>query len=380
MIVLEDVVQWRRHLHQNPELGFEEHDTSDFIARKLSEWGLSVRAGLAKTGVIGTLSRGSSRRTIGLRADIDALPIAEASSVPHRSLRPGKMHACGHDGHTAILLAAARSCAHNGMFDGTVHFIFQPAEENEGGAREMIKMGLFRDYPVDAIYALHNWPALRTGDCVVRDDAMMAAFATFEIIVRGKGAHGAMPEQGCDPVVSASHIVAALQTIASRNVTPLEASVISVTQVHTGDAWNVIPETATIRGTTRWFCAEIVDLIEARLTKIAEQVGAAFDCTVETTYTRRYPATINFRKCAEFVRRAVGGSSAIRVRDAKPSMAAEDFAFMLGEVPGAYIWLGAGKAGANPGLHSPHFDFNDDIIPAGVELWQTLVAHALRAS
>jgi hippurate hydrolase len=374
----EEVVRWRHHLHRHPELGFQERKTSAFIAQKLTDWGLTVQTGLAGTGVVGTLSRGLSRRTIGIRADIDALPILEASDISHRSLRPGVMHACGHDGHTAILLAAARECAAHGQFDGTVHFIFQPAEENEGGARAMVEQGLFRQFPVDAVYALHNWPALTVGTCFVGDDAMMAAFATFEIKVQGKGAHGGMPHEGHDPVVAASQIVCALQTIASRNVAPLESSVVTVTQVHAGDAWNVIPEMGIIRGTTRWFDTEVGELIERRIGKIATRVAEAFDCTAEIAYTHRYPATINHKPCAEFVRSVLDEKRILACQDAKPSMAAEDFAFMLREVPGAYVWLGAGKPGENPGLHSPYFDFNDDVIPLGIELWEAVISSALR--
>jgi hippurate hydrolase len=375
---LEDVIGWRHHLHRNPELAFEERETAAFIAQRLGEWGLSVKTGIAGTGVVGTLTRGTSSRAIGIRADIDALPIEETSGVPHRSLRPGKMHACGHDGHIVMLLAAARRCAQSVDFDGTVHFVFQPAEESEGGGREMVKAGLFRDFPMTRIYGLHNWPALPIGECVVRDDAMMAAFGTFEIEVRGRGSHGAMPHEGADPVVAASNIVGALQTIASRNVSPIEASVVSVTQIHTGDTWNVIPEVATIRGTTRWFEAAVGDLIETRMARVAASVAAAYECTAVTRYERRYPATINDRGAAEIVRATIADMPAITTRDAKPSMAAEDFAFMLEKVPGAYIWLGARKAGANPGLHSPHFDFNDAAIPYGVELWSALVAKELR--
>ncbi len=376
---LADVIAWRRELHRKPELAFEERETADFIARQLAAWGLSVKTGIAGTGVVGTLTRGSSRQAIGIRADMDALPIEEAGDIPHRSTRRGKMHACGHDGHVSMLLAAARRCAEHVSFDGTVHFIFQPAEESEGGGREMVKAGLFRDFPVSRVYGLHNWPALPVGEVVVRDDAMMAAFGTFEIEVRGRGSHGAMPHEGADPVVAAGQIVGALQTIASRNVSPVEAAVVSVTQIHTGDVWNVIPEVAVIRGTTRWFDAGVGDLIEARMASVAAKVASAFDCEATTRYERRYPATINDADAAARARAAaVAGSPAMSVRDAKPSMAAEDFAFMLHEVPGAYLWLGAQKSGANPGLHSPHFDFNDAIIPYGVGLWEALVARELR--
>ncbi|RJL16402.1 M20 aminoacylase family protein [Paracoccus siganidrum] len=376
--LIAQAVEWRRQLHRNPELGFQEHQTADFIAARLAEFGYEVRRGLGRTGVVGSLTKGSGNRAIGIRADIDALPITEASGAEWASGNPGKAHACGHDGHTAVALAAARLLADT-PFDGTVRFIFQPAEENEGGGRAMVEDGLFADCPVDAVYALHNWPGLPPGTLVARDREMMAAFGTFEIRVIGQGAHGAMPHEGADTLLAVSQLVSALQSITSRNVSPLASAVVSVTQIHGGDAWNVLPETAVIRGTTRWFDPAIGDLIETRLRKLAASVADGFGCTAEIVYERRYPSTLNTPENAALVRRvaAAGGFSVV---DAPPSMAAEDFAFMLNEVPGCYFWMGAGReTGDNPGLHSPRFDFNDALIPLAVGFWLDLALAELRA-
>lgn len=372
-----EAIGWRHALHRRPETAFEEHETARFIADKLAEWGYEVRTGHGRTGVVGSLTRGASPRAIGIRADMDALPIREASGVAYASEIDGKMHACGHDGHVSMALAAARACARLD-FDGTVRFIFQPAEENEGGGRLMVEDGLFRDLPVDAVYGLHNWPGLDIGACVARDDAMMAAFAVFEIEVTGRGAHGAMPHEGADPVVASAQIVSALQTIASRNVSPLQSAVVSVTQMHGGDAWNVIPEKMIIRGTTRWFDAEVGKTIASRMEAIACAVAQGFGCTAQLHYDERYPATINAPDHARFIRElAASPELGLDVVDAAPSMAAEDFAFMLNERPGCYFWLGGRREGNNPGLHSPHYDFNDKILPIGANFWIKLVKTAL---
>jgi amidohydrolase len=368
-----EAVSWRHHLHRNPELAFEEHETSIFVARMLDSFGLKVSTGLANTGVVGTLSRGTSGRSIGIRADMDALPIEELGHVPYKSLRPGKMQACGHDGHVALLLAAARACAESGRFDGTIHFIFQPAEENEGGARRMVEGGLFQKFPCDAVYALHNWPGLPVGSCVARDGAMMAALGTFEIVIYGAGSHGAMPHEGVDPIVAACALGTSLQTIVSRNVSPLEPAVLSITQIHAGETWNVIPPSCVLRGTTRWFDNAVGDLMESRLTDLANSVVNGFGCKATVHYDRRYPPTINDAAEAAFIRSVVGAQTKIRVETTSPSMAAEDFAFMLEARPGCYLWLGSGRDGANPGLHSPYFDFNDKVIPHGVNLWRRVV-------
>lgn len=376
--LLAEAVSWRRHLHRHPELAFGERQTADFVAAQLERAGLEVHRGLAGTGVVGTLTRGTGRRSIGIRADMDALPIREESGAPHVSSVPGVMHACGHDGHTAIALAAARICAGLPDLDGTVHFIFQPAEENEGGGRRMVEEGLFKSFPCDSIYALHNWPGLPVGTCVARDGTMMAAFGTFEIVIRGRGAHGAMPHAGTDAILTAVQVVSALQSIVSRNVDPLQSAVVSVTQIRGGDTWNVLPDECLIRGTTRWFDAKTGDCLEERMTQLANSVAAGFGCTARVKYERRYPPTINDPASAQLVRE-VAGAIRLNVVDSPPTMGGEDFAFMLQAVPGCYLWLGAGRAGDNPGLHSPRYDFNDDILPEGVELWVSLVRRCLAA-
>lgn len=374
---LEEALRWRHHLHANPELGFQEIETARFIAERLAEWGYTVRTGYGRTGVVGTLTKGTSRKALGVRADMDALPITEETNAAYASRTAGVMHACGHDGHVTVALAAARELSRE-SFDGTVHFIFQPAEENEGGARAMVEDGLFRDFPMDAVLGMHNWPALPVGTLVARDDQMMAAFGIFEVQVIGRGAHGAMPHEGADPVLAASQIVSALNTIASRNVSPLQASVVSVTQIHGGDAWNVIPERVLIRGTTRWFDANVGDTLQARLEQVTRSVAEGFGCRAKIDYQRRYPATINNTEVAAMVRSQAAAVN-LQVIDAAPSMAAEDFAFMLNEKPGCYFWLGAARTtGDNPGLHSPRFDFNDAIIPFAVEMWRSTTMRYLQ--
>ena len=369
---------WRRHLHMHPELAFKEFQTADFVAAQLSHFGLSVHRGLANTGVVGTLTRGSSRRSIGIRADMDALPIQERSSAAHASRTVGVMHACGHDGHVAMALAAARLCAQIPDLDGTVHFIFQPAEEAEGGGRRMVEEGLFQLFPCDAVYALHNWPSLPVGTCVARDGAMMAALALFEIEVCGRGGHGAMPHQTDDPVLAACHIVAALQSIVSRNVSPLQAAVVSATQVHGGEAWAATPDSCTIRGTTRWLDDDVGEALEARMRMLATSIAAAFGCEARINYARRFPATVNDPAAAHLIRNvATAAPLHLDLKDVGPSMASEDFAFMLRALPGCYLWLGAAPAGSCPGLHSPRYDFNDEILPIGAGLWVSLVRKSL---
>ncbi len=374
---IEEAVRWRRDLHRHPELAFQERRTSDFVARQLGEWGYRVERGYGQTGLVGTLRKGLSQRAIGIRADMDALPIAEDTGLPHASATAGVMHACGHDGHVSMALAAARAAADRD-FDGTVHFIFQPAEENEAGARFMIEDGLFRNHAMDAVYGLHNWPALAPGHLVARPDRMMAALGTFEIVITGRGSHGAMPHEGADPVVAASQVVGALQTIASRNISALEPAVVSVTQIHAGNTWNVIPEQVTLRGTTRWFDDAIGATIGRRMEAVAASIAEGLGCSARTSHVARYPATVNDPACAAIVRETAAHVAGITVTDAAPSMAAEDFAFMLREKPGCYFWLGSARDGENPGLHSPRFDFNDDILPLGASMWVALIGDALR--
>jgi len=376
----DDMAAWRREIHAHPETAFEEHRTSDFVASKLKSFGLDVHRGLAGTGVVATLKRGDGP-TIGLRADMDALHIHEKNGFDHKSQNQGKMHACGHDGHTTMLLGAARYLSEAGKFKGTVHFIFQPAEENEGGGRKMIEDGLFKLFPVEQVYGMHNWPGMPAGRFAVRSGPMMAAFDIFEIIVRGKGSHAAMPHTGVDPVVTAAQIVTGLQTISSRSTHPMDAAVVSVTQIHAGDTWNVIPAEVALRGTTRSFRPEVRDNIEKSIPRIAEGIAAAHGATVSVRYERRYPPTINEPGATEIAARAatdVVGEAQVE-RNPTPTMGAEDFAFMLEQKPGCYVWIGNGPSDNERVLHSPHYDFNDEILPVGASYWARLVETTLTA-
>ncbi len=373
--IIAEAVAWRRDLHRHPELAFKEHRTADFVAAQLARFGFAVHRGLGGTGVVGTLARGSSRRAIGIRADMDALPIHEQTRLQHASSN-GAMHACGHDGHVAIALAAARVCARLTDLDGTVHFIFQPAEEREGGAGHMIADGLFKLFPCEQIYALHNWPNLPVGTCVARDGAMMAAIAAFELTVRGRGGHGAMPHLSIDPVVAACQLVTALQTIVSRNVDPFQTAVISATQIDAGTAFNVIPDYCAIRGSTRWFDEAVGDALAGRMRELANGIAGGFGCEAQLAYQHLYPATINHPEAAA-VAREVAHTCKLTVLDTPPSMASEDFAVMLQAVPGCYLWLGAGRSGNDPSLHSPSYDFNDDLVPLGAALWVALARRQL---
>ena len=375
-----DMAQWRRRIHAHPETAFEEHETAAFVAAQLQPFGIDVKRGLAGTGVVGTLQgRVPGTRAIGLRADMDALHIHEKNGFAHASAVEGKMHACGHDGHTAMLLGAARYLAETRNFSGTVHFIFQPAEENEGGGRVMVEEGLFDKFPVEAVFGMHNWPGLAVGDFAVRPGPMLAACDMFEITVQGKGAHAAMPHMGVDPIICASAIATALQTVASRNTHPLESAVVSITQIHGGDTWNVIPDTVVLRGTTRTFKPEIQDAVEAGVRRICAGVAAAMGASVTVAFDRRYPATIN--SPAETVTAADAAAAVVGTehvdRNVQPTMGAEDFAFMLRAKPGCYIFIGNGAGDASAGLHNPHYDFNDDILPLGASYWTTLVERVL---
>ena len=370
-----EAIAWRHDLHRHPELGFEEHRTSEMIAGLLTGWGWRVHRGLAGTGVVAQMGQGAP--VIGLRADIDALPIVEATGAAHASTIPGKMHACGHDGHTAMLLLAARQIAAEGVEQGTVTLIFQPAEESEGGARVMVEQGLFTQFPVDKVFGIHNWPGLAPGRFVARDDKMMAAFSVFDIEILGKGGHGAMPEQSDGVIAAAGRAAAALQEIPARALSPLEPGVVSVTQIHSGSAYNVCPDRAVLSGTCRWFGAEAGDIIEERVRRVATAEAAAQGCTANIDYQRRYPATVNTAPEAALAR-DVAAEMGLDTAMTGPSMASEDFAFMLNEVRGAYLWLGAAREGENPGLHSAKFDFNDAVLPAGAEFWVRLARRATR--
>jgi len=375
-----DMTAWRHRIHAHPETAFEERATADFVAKTLASFGIEVHRGLAGTGVVGTLTgEGGPGPAIGLRADMDALHVEEKNSFAHRSQNPGRMHACGHDGHTAMLLGAARYLAETRNFAGTVHLIFQPAEENEGGARVMIEEGLFDRFPVEAVFGMHNWPGQPVGTIAVRPGPMMAAFDIFELVIAGRGAHAAMPHKGIDPVMAAAQVVSALQTIASRGTDPVDAVVVSVTQIHGGDTWNVIPDEVVLRGTARAFRPEVQESVEPAIRRIAEGVCQAMGARVGLRYERRYPPTVNSAAEAERAARAaaaVVGAEAV-LREPTPSMGSEDFAFMLQRKPGAYVWIGNGPAPGGCGLHNPHYDFNDEILPIGASYWARLVESVL---
>jgi hippurate hydrolase len=367
----DELVAWRHDFHQHPEIAFEEVRTSTLVAERLESFGIEVHRGLARTGVVGTLRSGRSQRAIGLRADMDALPIQERTGLPYRSLRDGAMHACGHDGHTTMLLGAARYLAATRDFDGIIRFIFQPAEENEGGGRVMIADGLFEKFPVERVYGLHNFPGLPEGSFALRVGAIFAAYDKFEIVVRGRGAHAALPHVGIDPLPIAAQIVTSLQTVVSRRLDPLDHAVVSATEIHGGDTWNVIPEEVTIRGCTRSFVPEIQDLLENSMQTLVHRTCEAHGATAEFRYLRGYPPTVNTAEeveiAAAVAERLVGPAKVDR--DVRPTMGSEDFAFMLQRKPGCYVLLGAGPG---PICHHPKYDFNDAILPVGVRYWTTL--------
>jgi amidohydrolase len=376
-----DIASMRRDIHAHPELCFQEVRTADLIAKALVDWGIPVHRGLGTTGVVGIVKNGNSDRAVGLRADIDALPMTEGNRFAHASRHAGKMHACGHDGHTAMLLAAARHFSTQRHFDGTVYLVFQPAEEGGGGAREMINDGLFERFPMEAIFGAHNWPGMAAGQFALKAGPVFASSNEFRITLRGKGAHGAMPHLGLDPVPAACQMVQAFQTIVSRNKRPIDTGVISVTMIHTGEATNVIPETCVLEGTVRTFETGVLDLIERRMKTVAESTCAAFELDCEFEFTRNYPATVNHDNETAFVRgvmqQMVGPEN---VLEFEPTMGAEDFSFFLQHKPGCYFLIGNGdgshrESGHGMGpcmLHNPSYDFNDDLIPIGASMWVRL--------
>jgi amidohydrolase len=375
----DDLVNWRHDIHAHPELGFEERRTSDLVAEKLAGFGCEVHRGIGRTGVVGRLRIGNSSRSVGLRADMDALPIQEANSFTYRSRYDGRMHACGHDGHTTMLLGAARYLAETRNFDGTVHFIFQPAEEGLGGGDAMVKDGLFDRFPCDAIFGMHNAPGLAVGKFAIRTGAMMAGGAYFDIGVTGRGAHGARPEAAIDPVIVASHITTALQTIVSRNVRPVDTAVLSVTQIHAGDAYNVIPQQAFIRGTARAFSAETLGMIEENMQRIATGVASGFGATAELNFRIVFPPLINDASEAAFI--ADVAAELVGADNVNPNaglvMASEDFSFMLNSRPGAYIRIGNGDELGGCQVHNPGYDFNDDVLGLGASLFAQLAERKL---
>ncbi|KFG70132.1 M20 aminoacylase family protein [Microvirga sp. BSC39] len=377
----DEITAWRRDFHENPELLFDVHRTAGIVAEKLKSFGCDdVVTGLGRTGVVGVIKgrTNNSGRVIGLRADMDALPIDEATNVPHASKVPGKMHACGHDGHTAMLLGAAKYLAETRNFDGTAVVIFQPAEEGGGGGNEMVKDGLMERFGVQEVYGMHNMPGIPVGQFAIRAGAMMAAADRFMITIEGKGGHAARPHDCIDPVVISAHVITALQTIASRNADPLESVVVSVCTVKAGEAFNVIPQTAMLLGTVRTLSPEVRDLAETRIRAIVENVCAAFGAKAEVEYDRGYPVTMNDPDKTEFmanVARAVAGENAVDTT-VPPLMGAEDFSYMLEQRPGAYIFLGNGDTA---GVHHPAYDFNDEASPYGVSLWAKIVETGMPA-
>jgi len=378
------IAEIRRDLHAHPELCFEEARTSDIVAARLTEWGIPIHRGLGKTGVVGIVhgrDGGACGRAVGLRADMDALPIQEHNHFAHASRHAGKMHACGHDGHVAMLLAAARHWSRQRDFDGTVYLIFQPAEEGGGGAREMIRDGLFERFPMEAVFGMHNWPGFPVGSFAVSPGPVMASSNEFKITLRGKGCHAALPHLGLDPVPVACQMVQAFQTIISRNKKPIDAAVLSVTMIHAGEATNVVPESCELQGTVRTFSVDVLDLIERRMREIAEHTAAAFGMSCDFEFVRNYPPTVNSAAEAEFARAVMADIvGAEAVLDQEPTMGAEDFAYMLQVKPGAYCFIGNGEGshreaghGAGPcTLHNPSYDFNDELIPLGATYWVQL--------
>ena len=378
------IAEVRRDIHAHPELCFQEVRTADVIAAKLTEWGIPIHRGLGTTGVVGIVhgrDGGACGRAVGLRADIDALPMQEFNTFAHASKHQGRMHACGHDGHTAMLLAAAQYFSKHRDFDGTVYLIFQPAEEGGGGAREMIKDGLFEQFPMQAVFGMHNWPGMPAGSFAVSPGPMMASSNEFKITIRGKGSHGAMPHMGIDPVPVACQMVQAFQNIISRNKKPIEAGVISVTMIHAGEATNVVPDSCELQGTVRTFSTELLDMIERRMRQVAEHTCAAFEARCEFEFVRNYPPTINSPAEAEFARQVmVGIVGEDKVLAQEPTGGAEDFSFMLQAKPGAYVFIANGDGdhramghGGGPcTLHNPSYDFNDALIPLGGTYWVEL--------
>ena len=370
----DEMTAWRRDFHAHPEIGFEEERTSEFVATKLEEFGIRVHRGLAKTGLVGTLSNGEGP-ALALRADMDALPITEIADIPHKSTNLGRMHACGHDGHTTMLLGAAKYLAETRNFRGTVQFIFQPAEEGQGGGRVMVEEGLFEKFPAESVFALHNWPDIPEGTFATIRGPHLAAADEFRIVVTGKGGHGAFPHRGNDPMVIGAEIVLALQSFTTRKISPLDNAVISVCQFHAGETYNVVPETVHLGGTTRSFRLEVQDAIEAGIQRIATGVCAAHGAAVEVVYQRGYPPMINDAAEAEFAAKAavqVVGEENVDLNPV-PCMGAEDFSYMLQAKPGCFMWIGTGPDDGTRTIHGATFDFPDVILAKGASFFAKVV-------
>ena len=381
----EDMVSWRHHIHKHPELSFKEELTSDYIAAVLEANDIEMHRGLAVTGIVATVHGKNEGRVIGLRADMDALPIQEKNDFSHKSVHDGKMHACGHDGHSTMLLGAAVHLKENNNFSGTVHFIFQPAEEGGGGGRVMVEEGIFEKFPCEAVYGMHNWPGMAEGQFAVHDAAVMAANETLKISIKGKGGHAAMPDQCVDPVVIGAQIITALQSVVSRNVAPLDSAVVSITMVDAGFVSNVIPNDMNLTGSLRYFSTDVGNEVKAKIKKIVEGISRSMGATATFSSTPNYPATVNTPKhaelCATAAAEVVGSNNVLR--NEKPSMGSEDFSFLLNASEGAYIWIGNGlvpEDGPEGGcmLHNTEYDFNDEILPLGSSYWVQLVQGILK--
>lgn len=371
----EEMTAWRRDFHMHPELAYQETRTAGIVAEKLESWGIEVKRGVGKTGVVGVIHGNGDGPSIGLRADMDALPIDEANDTAWKSQNAGVMHACGHDGHTTMLLGAAKYLAETRNFAGTVNVIFQPAEEGYAGAQAMIDDGLFEDFPCDQVYGLHNWPEMPAGTVAAVKGPIMAAADKFDIKVTGKGAHGAMPHHGVDPVVIGAQIVTAIQSLVSRSTDPMDTAVISTTMFHAGAAYNVIPDEAVLSGTVRTFNPKVQDRIEAGMKAIASGIAEAMGATTDVDYRRGYPATVNHARetdLASGVAASVVGAENVR-DDVTPTMGAEDFSFMLNQKPGCYLWLGQGGGASSANVHHPLYDFNDKVLPIGASVLARLV-------
>ena len=383
--IIPEVMTWRHELHAHPELGYEEKWTSDFIVTKLESFGIEAHKGLGKTGVVGVLKGlkanqgGGGNKAIGLRADIDALPMTEENNFSYKSKFDGCMHACGHDGHTAMLLGAAKILSLNKDFDGTVYFIFQPAEEGGGGGLAMIEDGLFEQFPMDSVWGMHNWPGMDEGSVAVHKGSVMAAADRFEVTVNGNGGHAAMPQATNDPVLATTAIVQALQQIVSRKQNPLDAVVVSVTQINAGSGFNIIPQVTDFIGTIRTVNPDTRINVHKQFKDICEATALAYGCTADVSVVKGYPVTVNNIESSEKaiqVTSSIFGSSSVKTNMA-PSMGAEDFAYMLEKTPGAYIWLGAGEGKSGCMLHNTKYDFNDNILPLGITYWEQLVKSEL---
>lgn len=374
---------WRRHFHQFPETAFEEINTSQFISSKLKSFGLKVHEGLGETGVVASLSSGDGSKKIALRADMDALFIEEKNTLPYKSQNIGKMHACGHDGHSTMLLGAANYLAQHADFNGTVYFIFQPAEEGRAGAKKMIDDGLFELFPADCIFGMHNFPDIPQGHFAIKTGAMMASFDCFEIVLSGQATHAAMPHLGNDVLVATAQVITALQTIVSRNINPADSAVLSITQVHGGNTWNAIPDSVVLRGTYRCFNQTVQELIKERLIQIVESIAQGFNLTAQIDINPEnagYPVTYNTdaeTAIAIEVAQELVGIDNVDLNP-QPSMGSEDFSFMIQEKPGCYVWLGNGSSDGDCLLHNPHYDFNDEILTVGASYWVKLVEKILR--